>query len=78
MQNKKQSLIEAIVATIIGLFTSFIIQIFLYPLMGIPISFSQNIIITLVFCLVSIIRGFLVRRMFNRIFNKQYDSKKNN
>ena len=78
MQNKKQSLIEAIVATIIGLFTSFIIQIFLYPLMGIPISFSQNIIITLVFCLVSIIRGFLVRRMFNRIFNKQYESKKNN
>mgnify|MGYP003632006438 FL=1 len=73
MQNKKQSLVEAVAGMAIGLFTSFIIQIILYPCMGIPISFSQNIIITLVFCVVSVIRGFLVRRMFNRIFNKVVD-----
>ncbi len=68
MQKKKHSLIEAIAGTLIGLVFSFIIQIFLYPLMGIPVSIGQNIIITAVFFVASIVRGYLVRRLFNNIF----------
>ena len=66
MQSKKNSLIESITQTIIGLFTSIILQMILYPLMGIPVTFKQNIIITIVFFIVSIIRGFIVRRYFNK------------
>ena len=66
MQTKKNSLIESITQTIIGLFTSIILQMILYPLMGIPVTFKQNIIITIVFFIVSIIRGFIVRRYFNK------------
>lgn len=64
-QSKKQSVIESITQTVIGLGTSIVIQLILYPLMGIPVTFTQNIIITLVFFKVSIIRGYLIRRLFN-------------
>jgi hypothetical protein len=64
-QTKKKSLIESIVQTIIGLVTSFVIQVVLYPLLDIPVTISQNLIITAVFFVVSIIRGYFVRRMFN-------------
>lgn len=64
-QSKKQSVIESITQTVIGLGTSIVLQLILYPLMGIPVTFTQNIIITLVFFTVSVIRGYLIRRLFN-------------
>jgi len=65
-QTKKHSIIESIVQTVIGLGTSILIQVVLYPLLGIPVTFSQNLIITAVFFVVSIIRGYFVRRIFNK------------
>ena len=65
-QTKKQSLIESVVQTVIGLGTSFLIQLILYPIMNIPVSLSQNIIITAVFFAASIVRGYFVRRIFNK------------
>jgi len=66
MQTKKHSIIESITQTIIGLITSILVQITIYPMMGIPVTFSQNLIITAVFFVVSIIRGYLVRRYFSK------------
>lgn len=66
-QSQKKSLIESVIQTIIGLGTSILIQVILYPMMGIPVTFSQNIIITLVFFFVSIVRGYLVRRIFEKL-----------
>ena len=66
MQSKKLSLIESVTNTVIGLVTSFLIQIIIYPILNIPVTFSQNIIITLVFFVASILRGYLVRRLFNK------------
>ena len=66
-QSKNKSLIESITQTVIGLGTSILIQVILYPIMNIPVTFFQNIIITLVFFTVSIIRGDFVRRIFNKI-----------
>lgn len=66
-QSKQKSLIESIIQTITGLGTSILIQIILYPIMGIPVTFYQNIIITLVFFIVSIIRGYFVRRLFEKL-----------
>jgi hypothetical protein len=67
IQSKQKSLIESIVQTIIGLGTSILIQVILYPILGIPVTFSQNIIITLVFFIVSIVRGYFVRRIFEKL-----------
>jgi uncharacterized protein YacL len=64
-QTKRQSIIESITQTVIGLVTSLLIQLILYPLLKIPVTLSQNLIITFVFFLVSIIRGYFIRRLFN-------------
>lgn len=67
MQTKKNSLFESIVQTIIGLATSLIIQLIIYPLLNISVTLSQNLIITFVFFIASIVRGYFVRRLFNKI-----------
>lgn len=64
-QTKKHSIIESITQTLIGLLTSIIVQVVLYPLLDIPVTFKQNLIITAVFFVVSIIRGYIIRRYFN-------------
>ena len=69
-QSKKLSLIESSTNTIVGLLTSFLIQIIIYPILNIPVSFGQNIIITLVFFIASILRGYAIRRIFNNKINK--------
>ena len=66
-QTKRKSLIESVIQTIIGLGTSILIQVILYPMMSIPVTFSQNLIITLVFFTVSIVRGYFVRRIFEKL-----------
>lgn len=66
-QTKKQSAIESIANIIVGLLTSFLIQLWIYPLLNIPVTFGQNVIITIVFFLASFIRGYFVRRYFNKI-----------
>jgi hypothetical protein len=65
-QTKLHSIIESITQTLIGLLTSILIQIVLYPLLGIPVTFKQNLIITGVFFTVSIVRGYIIRRLFNK------------
>jgi len=65
MQSKRNSLIESVTNTIIGLVTSFLIQLIIYPILDIPVSLSQNVAITSVFFVASILRGYLVRRIFN-------------
>jgi hypothetical protein len=49
---------------------SLLIQLAIYPALGIPVKFNQNLIITTVFTLASIGRGYVIRRMFNFIKTK--------
>lgn len=66
-QNRKHSILESITNVIIGLITSFLIQIAIYPILGIPVTFNQNVIITIVFFIASFIRGYVIRRIFNKM-----------
>jgi len=70
MQSKKHSVLESITNVVVGLFTSFIIQILIYPILSIPVSLNQNLIITGVFFVASFVRGYFLRRLFNKIKNK--------
>ena len=65
-QTKKNSFIESVTNTIVGLLTSFIIQIIIYPAMNIKVTIGQNVIITIVFFIASILRGYIIRRIFNK------------
>lgn len=65
-QSKKQSLKETVISTFIGLAVSLITQILVFPLYGMEVSFNQNIQITIIFTVVSVARGYFVRRYFNK------------
>ena len=65
MQSKKYSALESVTNVIVGLVLSFVIQLIIYPLLGIPVTLKQNFIITAVFFVVSFIRGYVIRRVFN-------------
>ena len=67
MQTKTFSLIEAITSTLIGFIISLVVQLIIYPIMGIQVTITQNLTITSVFTIVSILRGYIVRRFFNKI-----------
>jgi len=65
-QSKKNSAIESFFNVVIGLIISFLIQLIIYPAMQIEVSINQNLIITFVFFIASFIRGYLIRRLFNK------------
>lgn len=66
MQSKKKSILESISNVIAGLVISFLIQLWIYPLLNIEVSINQNIFITFIFFLASFVRGYIIRRIFNR------------
>lgn len=51
--------------TAIGFVLSVITSLIVFPLYGLPLSFNTNLHITFWFTLVSIARGYVVRRWFN-------------
>lgn len=69
-QSKRQSAIETVIGTFIGILTSMVTQAIVYPLYGFEVTFSQNVGITAIFTIVSLVRGYLVRRMFCKINSK--------
>lgn len=66
-QSKKHSRLESITNAIIGLATSYITQLLVFPLFGIQVSYQTNAFITLMFFVISIVRSYWVRRLFNRL-----------
>jgi hypothetical protein len=66
-QTKKQSIIEVIANTVVGFIISVGVSVLLFPLMGIPVTFGENLGITLIFTVISLVRSFLMRRIFNKI-----------
>jgi hypothetical protein len=61
------SLIEAVVNTIVGWSVAFAGQLVVFPLMGIHISLHDNAVIGTIFTLISLVRSYILRRVFNAI-----------
>lgn len=66
MQSNKKSIIESFTNTSTGLVIAFLVQYLMYPILGIEVTTQQNLLLTLVFFVVSVIRGYIVRRLFNK------------
>lgn len=69
-QSRRASFIESVTNTTVGYFVALATQFVVFPLLGIPVRLSQNIIIGLVFTVVSIVRSYCLRRAFNLIHAK--------
>jgi hypothetical protein len=68
-QSKKMSLFESIANTLIGLITSFYVQLLIFPLFGINVTAKTNLQITGLFFVISFARSYTTRRIFNKINN---------
>lgn len=66
-QTRTMSMVETITNVAIGLIVSFLSQVVIFKLYDIHISLAQNLELTLYFTVVSVIRGFALRRFFNSI-----------
>ena len=69
-QSKLESLAEVGVNVVIGWVIGLTAQVFFFPLIGIEATFSQNFISSIVFTVISIVRGYVVRRWFNAGIHK--------
>jgi len=78
MQSKKHSFIESIINVLIGYIIAVLSQIIIFPLFGININLSDNFLIGLWFTLISIIRSYMIRRLFNTFLLKKYEPKRKN
>lgn len=65
MQSRIESLVEACVNVVIGACVALVAQLIIFPLLGIPVTLGQNLIITAFFTVISVARSYLVRRYFN-------------
>jgi hypothetical protein len=66
-QSRRGSLTEACLNTASGFIVSLVVWHWLCRWYAIPMPFSQNLEITAVFTVVSILRSYIWRRVFNRL-----------
>lgn len=65
-QTKLESLLEACINTAIGFFIAlWTWQFIVAPLMGYVVTTADNLLITGIFTVVSVARGYVLRRFFN-------------
>lgn len=65
MQSKRDSIIDATITVISGMIINFcVFQFILAPLMGIPVTYGQNAVITSVLTMISLFRHYTLRRIF--------------
>lgn len=65
MQSRLQSLLEALANVVLGYGVALGAQLLVFPLFSIHIPLSSNIAIGVIFTLVSLVRSYLLRRLFN-------------
>ncbi len=66
MQTRKQSLVESLTNVAVGYIVAVLSQLAVFPLFGITVSISDNLLIGLYFTVISLVRGYLIRRYFNK------------
>jgi hypothetical protein len=71
MQTRLHSFLEATANILIGSLISLLVQRLVFPLYGIQITLSQDIQIVAIFTVVSIVRSYILRRVFNRFHKKE-------
>lgn len=65
-QSKSRSWKEAFTNIAIGYCVNFFANLVVFPMFGYNITIADNIVIGLVFTVISVIRQYVVRRYFNK------------
>ena len=65
MQTRLMSLLESIANIVVGYAVAVITQLLVFPLFGLAASIGDNLVIGLIFTIVSLARSYALRRFFN-------------
>lgn len=65
-QSRLMSVTEAITNVLVGYCLAILVQIVVFPVFGLPVTPSQALGIAVIFSLVSVLRSYALRRMFER------------
>jgi len=72
MQSHLLSFIEALTNVVVGFWLAVIVQIFVFSLFGLSVSFGQNLAIATLFTGVSLMRGYVLRRLFETLARSSF------
>ena len=65
MQSKKESFIETLASVFVGWIIGVILNMLVLPLFDYNITVIDSLWVSLIFTVVSVIRGYITRRFFN-------------
>lgn len=68
-QSKKQSLVETLVGLVVGFLISMGVLRLVALVWNLDIKTQDNLAITAIFTVTSFLRGYLIRRLFNKIWS---------
>ena len=66
-QSRAMSLVETVTNAVVGYVLAIVTQVVVFPWFGIAAAPGQHLAIGLVFVGVSLARGYLLRRLFERV-----------
>ena len=71
MQSRAMSLVETATNVVVGYGLAIATQLVVFPWFGIEAALDDHLAIGLAFVGVSLVRGYLLRRLFERLRNKK-------
>ena len=75
MQSRMMSFIESVTNVVVGFGLAVLTQVLVFPVFEIAVTFDQHVSIAMIFTLVSLARGYMLRRVFNRFcYDRSSDS----
>ena len=66
-QSRAMSLVEAVANVVVGYVLAIVTQLVVFPIFGIKAALGEHLAIGLAFVGVSLARGYLLRRLFERL-----------
>lgn len=68
-QSRRASLLEAVINILIGYGINMLANFTLFPLFGWHITLEQNLLLGVLYTVISLCRSYFLRRFFNRFTN---------
>ena len=65
MQSKRESMIETLTSVFVGWLIGVILNLIVLPLFDYNITVVDSLLVSLIFTVISVVRGYLIRRFFN-------------
>ena len=71
-QSRGQSFLEALTNVGIGVLLAFGVQLAAFPVLGIQASMGQSARLAMIFTIISLVRSYLLRRVFNGLTRRRH------